>query len=269
MPDADATTYRNRVKRCFADGGIALNSYVGFGDPAAVELIALAGFDAVTIDLEHMSLDLDVVRQMIVTAEAVGITSVVRVPFGDWRTVLRVLDAGAQGIQITHVQDAHAAQAAVDAVRYPPVGQRGALAISRAARYGTIPWQTHVELSNRDVLLAVLVEDIEAIDHVAGIASLDGIDLVTIGPLDLAESMGIRVANDVRVRRAVEAAAAAICGVGKARLGLPVGHPALPLELDAARKLGASWANVSPPPEVLLRDALRASIEALRQEPRE
>lgn len=258
----------SRVKRCFEEGTVALNSYVGFGDPALVEVIALGGFDAVTIDLEHMTLDLDVVRQMIVTAEAVGITSVVRVPFGDWQTVLRVLDAGAQGIQITHVRDKRGAQAAVDAVRYPPLGQRGALATSRAARYGTIPWETYAERSNRDVLLAVLVEDVSAIASVEEIASTDGLDLVTIGPLDLAESMGIRAGNDERVRHAVEVMAESICRVGKARLGLPVGHPALPLSLAEASRLGASWANVSPSPEIRLRDALRQAVEALRAEER-
>lgn len=257
---------RNRVKQRFQQGEIALNSYVGFSDPALVEIVGLTGFDAVTIDLEHMVFDLGVVRQMIVAAEVVGITSVVRVPFGDWHTVLRVLDAGAQGIQITHVRNGAHAQAAVDAVRYPPLGQRGAFGASRAARFGAIQWDTYVEQANREILLVVLIEDVEALDHIEEIASVEGVDLITIGPLDLAESMGIRAANDPRVHAALRTAAEQIRSVGNARVGLPVGHSSLSMSIAAARELGASWVNVSPPPEVRLRDALGRTVADLRRE---
>lgn len=259
-----ATT--NRVKQCFRDGGIALNSYVGLSDPALVEIVGLAGFDAVTIDLEHMTFDLGVVQQMIVAAEVVGITSVVRVPFGDWHTVLRVLDSGAQGIQITHVRDGGSAQAAVDAVRYPPLGKRGALGASRAARFGTVPWDAYVEQANREILLVVLIEDVDALDHVEQIASVEGVDLITVGPLDLAESMDIHTPDDPRVYAAIEQVAEQIRSVGNARLGLPVGHASLSMGIAAARELGASWVNVSPPPEVCLRQLLSRTVEDLRRE---
>ena len=115
----------NRVKRVMRDGGLAIVSHVGFSDPAVVEIIALAGFDGAFIDMEHSGFDLQLVGEMIRVADLTGITSVVRVPDNDAKLILRVLDMGAQGIQVPHVAGVAGAKQAVNAVRYPPVGERG------------------------------------------------------------------------------------------------------------------------------------------------
>jgi 2-keto-3-deoxy-L-rhamnonate aldolase RhmA len=90
----------NRVKRVMQEGGLALVSHTGFADPAIVEIIALAGFDGVFIEMEHTGVDLSLVSEMIRVADLTGITSIVRVPENNSKTILRVLDMGAQGIQL-------------------------------------------------------------------------------------------------------------------------------------------------------------------------
>ena len=110
----------NRVKKILKEGGLALGTYTGgIADPQIVEIIGHAGFDAAFIDMEHTSFDLRDVQLMVMAAERVGITPIVRTPGFDPAFILRLLDMGVQGIQVPHISDARAAREAVKAVRYP------------------------------------------------------------------------------------------------------------------------------------------------------
>jgi 4-hydroxy-2-oxoheptanedioate aldolase len=129
----------NRVKRILREGGLTLGTHVGgIADPQIVELIGLAGFDAAFIDMEHTTLDLHDVQLAVMAAERVGITPIVRTPGFDPAFILRLLDMGVQGIQVPHVSDAATARAAVNAVRYPPLGERGILPNSAVSRWSSI-----------------------------------------------------------------------------------------------------------------------------------
>src|SRR6266536_2330741 len=124
----------NRVKPIINTGGLALGTHVGgIPDPQIVEIIGLAGFDAAFIDMEHTSLDLHDVQACVLTAERVDFTPIVRTPGFEPAFILRLLDMGVQGIQVPHVSDPDMARAAVQAVRYPPDGERGMAAGGRAA----------------------------------------------------------------------------------------------------------------------------------------
>jgi len=142
----------NRVKRILSEGGLALGTHVGgIADPQIVEIIGLAGFDAAFIDMEHTSYDLHDVQLAVMAAERAGITPIVRTPGFDPAFILRLLDMGVQGIQVPHVSSAETAREAVKAVRYPPLGERGMAAGSRAADYGRIPLVEHMAQSNREI----------------------------------------------------------------------------------------------------------------------
>jgi 2-keto-3-deoxy-L-rhamnonate aldolase RhmA len=154
----------NRVKRILSDGGLALGTHVGgIADPQIVEIIGLAGFDAAFIDMEHTTYDLHDVQLAVIAAERVAITPIVRTPGFDPAFILRLLDMGVQGIQVPHVSSAETAREAIKAVRYPPLGERGMAAGSRAAEFGRIPLVEHMAQSNREILLACMIEDMEAV----------------------------------------------------------------------------------------------------------
>ena len=124
----------NRVKRILRRGGTAIVGFAGcLGGIEMVEIIGHAGFDGVFIDMEHMAFDLREVQRMVMAAERVGITPLVRTPGFDPALILRLLDCGAQGIHVPHVTSAQMARAAVKATFYPPLGDRGVLAASRAS----------------------------------------------------------------------------------------------------------------------------------------
>ena len=255
----------NRVKSVMATGKLAIGTYVGLADPQIVEIIGLAGFDAAFIDMEHTGFDLPLVGEMIRAADLASVTSMVRVPDNDAKLILRLLEMGAQGIVVPHIDGLEGAKRAVDAVRYPPLGHRGAASASRAAAFGAVSWEEQVRTSNEEILLSVMIEDQRGVADIEGIAGTDGIDLISIGPTDLAESMGIRDRYDPRLRATLEDIARRIGRVGKARLSVPMGHAYLPLSPRKLVALGVAYSHVAPgPPQILLR-AWTNEVEQIRR----
>jgi len=257
---------QNRVKRVMREGGLAIVSHIGFTDPAVVEIIALAGFDGAFIDMEHSGFDLQLVGEMIRVAELTGITPIVRVPENNAKFILRVLDMGAQGIQVPHIEGIEGAKRAVAAVRYPPLGQRGAAGTSRAAGYGSTPWREHVQTSNEEILLTVMTEDLQGIKDIEAIAALNGVDLISLGPTDLSAALGITDPQDPRLRQTVEELIGKVNRIGKAKVYVPVYHPAFYLTPKELVQLGVHYTSVAPPPPTIVLNALRDSARRIREE---
>ena len=237
---------KNRVKGKMRQGKLAIGTYVGLADPAVVEVIGLAGFDAAFIDMEHTSFDLGMVESMIRACDLTGITLLVRVPDNNPKTILRVLEAGAQGIQVPHVAGANDALAAVKAIRYAPMGERGMAGATRAARYGAVSLEEHMATSNAEILLAVMIEDKAALTQLAEIASLPGIDLIAVGPYDLSAALGITDPRDPLLKSTIEGIAATLRRIGKAKMAFPLGIAAYPLSALELQGMGVAYANCNP-----------------------
>jgi 4-hydroxy-2-oxoheptanedioate aldolase len=257
----------NRVKKILREGGLALGTYVGgIADPQIVEIIGHAGFDAAFIDLEHSSFDLRDVQLMVMAAERVGIAPIVRTPGFDAAFILRLLDMGVQGIQVPHISDAAAARAAVNAVRYAPLGERGMAGTTRAADFGRIPLPQHMEQSNREITLAVMIEDLPAVEQIDAIAATPGIDIVAIGPSDLSRALGVGGSNDhPKLIETIDHIAAAVKRSGNARLALPMGHPTFPRNAAQLRALGVGYSNCAPGPEVRILRSMQAQAAEARK----
>ena len=256
----------NRVKAILREGGLALGTYVGgIADPQIVELIGHAGFDAAFIDMEHTSFDLRDVQLMVMAAERVGITPIVRTPGFDPAFILRLLDMGVQGIQVPHINDARAAREAVKAVRYAPLGDRGMAGASRASDYGKIPVKEHLEQSNREISLAVMVEDLPALDEIDAISSIEGVDIVAVGPSDMSRALGVGGSADhPKLREVIHRVADAVRKGGIARLALPMNHPTFPRNAAQLRELGVGYTNCAPSPEVRMLRSMQSQVQEAR-----
>jgi 2-keto-3-deoxy-L-rhamnonate aldolase RhmA len=259
---------QNRVKRIMRDGGLALGTYVGgIANPQIVEIIGHAGFDAAFIDMEHTSFDLSDVQLMVMAAERVGITPIVRPPGFDAAFILRLLDMGVQGIQVPHIEGPAAARAAVQAVRYPPLGERGMAGASRASEFGKVPLLEHIASSNREISLAVMIEDLAALDQIEAIAAIERIDIVAVGPSDMSRALGVSGEPDhPKLVAAIERVRQALRKGAGARLALPVNHPALPRSAAQLRELGVGYANCAPSPEARLLKSLRDQVGEARKQ---
>lgn len=256
----------NRVKRIMREGGLAIGTYVGsLADAQVVEIIGHAGYDAAFIDMEHTTFDLSTVQAMVVAAERVGITPIVRTPGFDPAFILRLLDMGVQGIQVPHISNAAAARAAVEAVRYPPLGDRGMGGATRAADFGKVPLARHMEESNREISLAVMIEDLPALEQIDEIAATEGVDIVAVGPSDMSRALGVAGQNDhPKLNEAIRRVADAVRRGGRAKLALPMNHPTFPRNAAQLLELGVGYSNCAPAPEVRMLRSMMGQVEEIR-----
>jgi 4-hydroxy-2-oxoheptanedioate aldolase len=126
---------------------------------------------------------------LIRAVENAGGQTIVRVPWNDQVYLKRILDIGAQSLMIPMINDKASAEEAVAACRYPPQGRRGyAAPVLRASGYGVD--EDYGKNANDELLLIAQIEHVDACDNIEEIAAVDGIDMLFIGPNDLAGSMG-------------------------------------------------------------------------------
>jgi 2-keto-3-deoxy-L-rhamnonate aldolase RhmA len=180
-----------------------------------VEMLGIAGYDGVWIEMEHSDTTWEQMSQMILAARATGMEAVVRIPRGSYNDVIRPLEAGATGLLLPHCTGGEDAREFVRMARFAPLGWRG-IGGSVDTRYGTLPLQEYCEWANREILLGVMVERKEAVEHVDAIAGTEGLDLLLVGPADLSQSLGVRgEMSHPLMREAIERVAEACTRHGK------------------------------------------------------
>lgn len=246
---------------------MALGAYSGgIADPQIIEIIGHAGFDAAFIDLAHNSYDLRDVQLMVMAAELVGIAPIVRPPGFDPAFILRLLDMGVQGIQIPHIDNAEDARAAVRAVRYGPLGERGMDARARAAQYGMMPRKDHIEQSNREITLAVTIEGLSALKEIDAIASTEGIDFIVVGPAGMSQALGVTGQIDPpKLADTIYHVAEVVRKSGVTRLSLPMNNALFPRNATQLRELGVAYANCAPAPERRMLKSLQKQVAEARK----
>ncbi len=218
---------KNALKAKLAAGQRVCGVLLDFNNPELLELFGYLGYDFVFIDGQHGGLTIETARQLIRAADVTGMSSLVRVPRNDPSVILEFLDAGAHGIIVPNVTTRAEAEAGVAATKYPPVGIRGGFGRSRAACYGVTQSQAeYFSRANDEIMFVALIEDEAALDHLDEIATVPGVDVILIGPGDLALSMGIPGGwSDPRVQDNVAKIRAAAQRAGK---------PAMVAALNAA-----------------------------------
>ena len=148
-----------------------------------------AGFDWLFIDLEHGALSIETASQMCLAALDTGISPLVRIPNGEYSLATRLLDNGALGIVVPHVETATEASDIADRLRYPPLGHRGVF--SMMPQFDYRPTANLTASLNSANLIAVMLESANAIDNAEAIAAVPGIDILLIGTNDLSIEMGV------------------------------------------------------------------------------
>ncbi|WP_068112447.1 HpcH/HpaI aldolase family protein [Tropicimonas marinistellae] len=217
-------TSRNWLRQQLSEGRCVRAIWLELGVPTLAEAAVWAGWDCVVIDNEHGVADLETTVQMVRAVEAAGGHYIVRVPWNDQVYLKRILDRGINTIMVPMINDRESAEAAVAACRYPPDGARGyAAPIVRASHFGAKA--DYLSTANDELFLLGQIEHRDAIPNIAEIAAVDGIDLLFIGPHDMAGSIGKleRLADDDAEALAAEAEAAIL------EAGKPMGTVGRPL----------------------------------------
>lgn len=180
----------NPLKQRLRAGEMLKAAWVGLASPDVAEIMVRHGWDIIVIDGEH---GIGTLEDWVATAraaEAAGGHVILRVPDGSESLLKRVLDRGFRSIIVPMVNSAEQAAAIVSACRYPALGQRGyAAPVVRGSGYGTIPDYGRGAAAD-ELLLIVQCEHIDAVDQADAMAAVEGVDMLFIGPNDLAGSMG-------------------------------------------------------------------------------
>jgi 4-hydroxy-2-oxoheptanedioate aldolase len=171
--------------------------FVSSIDPAVTDILGGAGFDFVVIDGEHGRNDRNHVENHVRAAGASGVAPFVRVLENSPALIQSMLDVGAHGIVVPHVDTAKDARQAVDASRYAPRGRRGMCPACNSGGYTLDGWIGRTRNADDNIMIIPILESRKSIENVEEILAVDGIDLVLFGPGDLSADMGLDLTTDI------------------------------------------------------------------------
>ncbi|MBD2797465.1 4-hydroxy-2-oxoheptanedioate aldolase [Xenorhabdus sp. 18] len=206
----------NKFKHALQAGPPQIGLWLGLCSGYSAEILAGTGFDWLLIDGEHAPNDIASTLAQLQAIAPYPSQPVVRPAWNDPVITKQLLDIGAQTLLFPMIQNAAQAREAVRATRYPPAGIRGVgSALARASRWNRIP--DYLSRANNEICVLVQVETREALQNLAEIAAVEGVDGVFIGPADLSADMGyIGNPQHPEVQAAIEQAIAQIQSFGKA-----------------------------------------------------
>jgi 2-keto-3-deoxy-L-rhamnonate aldolase RhmA len=201
--------YRVRAER----GEVQIGTWVTMSRaPAVLTLLQAAGLDFARLDMEHSPFSMETVADMAVLSRALDFPLVVRPPEGNREWITRLLDIGVWNLHVPQVDTPEQAVAVASSCRYAPLGERGMSGFGPHTEYRVRPAGDHMASANARVHVTIMLETKRAFERLDEIASVPGIDALTLGPTDLAQDLGVlgtpsqRQVVDEHRRRLEEAA---------------------------------------------------------------
>src|SRR5213594_3605403 len=180
--------YRVRAER----GEVQIGTWVTMiRTPAVLTLLKAAGLDFARIDMEHSPFSIETVADMAALARALDFPMVVRPPEGNREWITRLLDAGVWNLHVPQVDTPEQAAGVAACCRYAPLGERGMYGFGPHTMYETLAPSKHMATANARVHITAMLETKRAFERLDEIASVPGIDALTIGPTDLAQDLGV------------------------------------------------------------------------------
>ncbi|KAL2828979.1 Pyruvate/Phosphoenolpyruvate kinase-like domain-containing protein [Aspergillus cavernicola] len=203
--------------------GPAIGQWLEFPGYQLAKTVSQLGEDWVLIVCEHGAID---DREMHLQIAALSSSSsssssscspIVRIPASEPWMMKRALDADTHGIMVPMCETPQQAASIVAECKYPPLGNRGA-----GARFAHNSFNQSPRFEAR-----------VAVDNCEAIAAVDGVDMLFVGPNDLASPMGY-VAFDHGVVEELQGAIGRVLRAAKGE-GKYAGHFAMGAE-EARRR---------------------------------
>ena len=176
----------NRLREMWKAGKRANNCWLGIPSAHSAEIMAHQGWDSILIDMQHSPVDNAAAYAMLVAISTTDAVPLVRVPWNEPGTIMRVLDYGAYGVMCPTIETVEECERFVGAARYAPMGYRS-VAPGRAALYGG---QDYLSKANETILTIAQIETKRGLENVEAIARVPGLDMLFVGPSDLGLSLG-------------------------------------------------------------------------------
>ena len=184
-------------------------TWITIGAPVVTEVVSGLGFDWLLFDMEHGMMTVHSLMDYMHAVSASDSKVIVRIDEMSEPLIGHVLDYGADGIMVPHVSDSETAKTIVKAMNYPPIGDRGLSTSTRSFQYGRdVPQDLN---TYQQPLLLVQIEDFDGVMNAESIASVDGVDILFVGPRDLGWDLSVRPADktfdfDEALQRVADAA---------------------------------------------------------------
>lgn len=196
-------------------GELLAGTFIKTPSHDVVEVLALSGLDFVCLDAEHSPFDRRAIDASLAVARALDFPTLVRVASGSAENILQALDSGAVGVVVPHVTDVAKAEEVARAARFGH-GGRGYAGSTRAAGFATRSMPDVLGQAASETLVLAQIEEPEGVAAAPGIAAVDGIDGLFVGPSDLSVAFGKTDTNSRELAEAFVAVAAAAKAGGKA-----------------------------------------------------
>jgi 2-dehydro-3-deoxyglucarate aldolase/4-hydroxy-2-oxoheptanedioate aldolase len=184
----------NPLKAGVERGELQIGTWVNMlRNPAWLTMFKQAGLDFIRLDMEHSSPSIETVADFAVMARALDFPVMVRPPEASREWITRLLDIGIYNLICPQVDTPEQAAEIADASRYTPRGSRGMSGTSPGNDFDTsgMPVMDRLKFTNDQVFITVLLESAQGFEHLDAIAATDGIDVLSLGPQDLAQDLGV------------------------------------------------------------------------------
>ena len=254
---------RNPLRKALSEGRPQIGTWINMiRNPAVLRLLQAAGLDYARVDMEHSSPSIETLADMALLARALEFPIVVRPPKGNREWITRLLDGGVWNLQVPQIDRPEQAEAVVRVARYAPIGMRGMAGnVTPHTDFESGPAGFHNAEENEDVHITVMLESREAFSNIDEIASVPGVDALTLGPSDLAQDLGVLGTPDQA--RVIEEHTARLFEAAK-KHGLDVSIRADSIEV-ARRRLEAGAALITYSSDaVVLQSGYAGFLEELR-----
>jgi 4-hydroxy-2-oxoheptanedioate aldolase len=183
--------YVNTVHEKLDAGQTVLGCFLPPTGPEWVEIIALAGFDFALLDTEHGWITPATAYPLVLAAEAHGIEAFCRIGYKDKQDALKYLDLGVSGVMFPQIANADEAEAMIAGSKYAPRGTRG-LAGGRQFEFGMRrPAPQVVPDLDQRTMTIIQFEHVDTLPHLDAILATPDLDILFVGPNDLAQSLGL------------------------------------------------------------------------------
>jgi 4-hydroxy-2-oxoheptanedioate aldolase len=192
-PTAHTTAHTTRIQNPrlrllnkLRDGEYPLMTFIAIPSVRQAQVVALTGLDGIIIDCEHGHISDDSMHNSVAAISALGVSPIIRIPAHD--ILKRALDTGAHGVMVPQVNTAEEAAAIVASSKFPPQGVRGQGSAFPAISHGlTTP--EYMKSANETIITMIQIETRAGVENVDAIAAVPGVDVVFIGPNDLAQAL--------------------------------------------------------------------------------
>ncbi len=215
------------LKKRLQAGETVVGPFVIIPSVPLVDTLGYAGMDFCILDTEHGPMSQESATDLVIAAQGTGVAPIIRVGDNDERLILRALDIGADGVQVPQINNVDDASRVIHAAKYSPMGERGMSVFTRAGDYYVNEGRGHTDKQNEETMVVVHIEGQRGLNNLDEIMTVEGIDVLFLGPYDISQSLGLP--GDVRNPKVEEALKVA---AGKARAkGRAVGSYAKDVEM--------------------------------------